>query len=79
MTCKDCIHYDVCQYGPLFNCEGCFDFINKADVQEVKHGKWLLVDGVIETFYKCSLCGFKHQMQEENYCPRCGARMDGEK
>lgn len=57
-----------------------------ADVAEVKHGYW--VDGV------CTNCGVKkpiitayrgfsdvvYQYQGElNYCPNCGAKMDGGK
>ena len=55
------------------------EFIKKqpaADVVEVVHGYWEEVIGDI----RCSVCkisqdnGHKH-----NYCPECGAKMDGEK
>lgn len=72
----------------------CIDKIDNAptaDVQEVKHGKWVLsaeslgiqdVDCV-----KCSLCGELFIVDEDYdfdyikdffiYCPNCGAKMDG--
>lgn len=47
-----------------------------ADVAEVKHGKWEK-DGNGRT---CSECEFKYYANGGlfNYCPKCGARMDGE-
>lgn len=58
-----------------------------ADVQEVKHGKWLPIkawfddDYAIEsdneryqTSWKCSLCGRIELIKEP--CCHCGARMD---
>lgn len=51
-----------------------------ADVQEVKHGQWeeeRLVSGEIK--YTCSKCGqvFQGESLDFNYCPNCGAKMDG--
>ena len=57
MTCKDCIHYDVCEITltdesftddtpqelrDIFYPKGCKHFRNKADYAEVKHGKWIV-------------------------------------
>lgn len=65
---------------------GIYDVINSqptADVQEVKHGKWLYEN------YECSLCGeslrsimdsdsyFSGDFKGCNYCPNCGAEMKG--
>ena len=52
-----------------------------ADVQEVKHGKWIYVDGVLDwADYKCSNCGYIQKFEDDtcfyNYCPTCGAKMD---
>lgn len=55
-----------------------------ADVQEVRHGKWLYEDSDIGwTDYKCSDCGniISTVAQDEDlysYCPYCGAKMDKE-
>ena len=49
-----------------------------ADVQEIKHGEWREHNKI----YICSQCGysFEHEgyLALFNYCPCCGARMDGE-
>lgn len=50
--------------------------IPAADVVEVKCGKWLLDNGCAY----CSACrnNFgKAIMSRANYCPHCGAKMDG--
>lgn len=46
-------------------------------VDAVKHGRWMTVDWAEPRRYGCSEC---HRMvwQLENFCPNCGARMDGE-
>lgn len=45
------------------------------DLQEVKHGHWWDCGSLS---CRCSVCGCKNN-RESNYCPICGARMDGEK
>jgi Zn finger protein HypA/HybF involved in hydrogenase expression len=48
-----------------------------ADVVEVKHGEWI---SECEPHYECSECHhWFHLYQYMNYCPNCGARMDGKK
>ena len=51
-----------------------------ADVQKVRHGEWANEYG----FMTCSLCGYYSSNRDDegiyladNYCPRCGAKMDG--
>lgn len=62
--------------------------IKGEDVQPVKHAKWILFakDNVGRAFY-CSNCrkatttdDFENSPleREEYFCPRCGARMDGD-
>lgn len=54
-----------------------------ADVVEVRHGEWKVVDsdiGYVEL--ECSLCGHKYLSHTEDglpYCSGCGAKMDGER
>lgn len=55
-----------------------------ADVQEVKHGHWIeqakiKKDGEVRlVHWQCSLCGCFLGTNTANYCPACGAKMDGE-
>lgn len=59
-----------------------------ADVNPVKQGKWnthavvkVLCSGeTLDGFCQCTACGdvFPLHYSEYNYCPNCGARMDGE-
>lgn len=47
----------------------------------VKHGRW---EWMTEDMYNCTYCGTINHVKEVmgrpdfNYCPNCGARMDGE-
>ena len=54
-----------------------------ADVVEVKHGKWKYVDGDLGySDLECSECGAITVFFDDerfNYCPNCGAKMDGER
>ena len=56
-----------------------FDDAPAADVQKVKHGKWIYdtAHGAIA----CSACGCinlgYNGRPKPNYCPYCGAKMDG--
>lgn len=46
---------------------------------EQKKGKWI-VTGMFDDFLKCSCCGYKKPWNEDtfNFCPFCGAKMEGE-
>lgn len=50
------------------------------DVQLVKHGRWIFnkpPDDWIMSLYTCDQCGHVED-GKPNYCPNCGAKMDGE-
>ena len=72
------------------NPEICTQEINSipaADVAPVVHGKWVhsrydRSSGQFDVV-KCSRCGLEayamaYHVRDGNYCPRCGARMDGD-
>ena len=50
-----------------------------ADVEPVKHGRWETnsdrPDSLICSICKCGFDMWKHD--PHNYCPNCGAKMDG--
>ena len=62
------------------------DELPAADVAPVLHGRWIEYTKVIipepynkwEQAWKCSECGFDDGFVAYNYCPNCGAKMDGE-
>ena len=74
------------------NPEICTQEINSipaADVAPVVHGRWEREPAsywrwtpsgavaVTRTTYRCGLCG-RGTAVKSNYCPNCGAKMDGE-
>ena len=71
--------YDVSASEVMNDFEEVIDAVPAADVAPVKHGHW-----IYENFYThCSVCGKMAiydkygQEVESDYCPRCGAKMDG--
>lgn len=50
------------------------------DYAPVRHAEWLLC-GTFDDFVGCSCCGYSKPLEFENpnYCPNCGAKMDGGK
>ena len=82
-SCSDCIHFDVCykieHFGrDLENTSPCKQFISK-DVEPVKHGRWVKEKSDVLIHWHCSVCEKCYFLEEPNadYCPRCGAKMDG--
>ena len=61
--------------------------IPAADVEPVKHAKWAYGKRHGQTGYYCSECGTGFAdtnpnaeliAKSHNYCPKCGAKMDGD-
>ena len=46
------------------------------DVAPVVHGRWIMHDDEFGLTCECSVCHIE-TMGDGNYCPNCGAKMDG--
>jgi hypothetical protein len=69
----DCV--DDC----VFHVDTIIDEIEEAptvDVVEVVHGRWLTDSATGISF--CSECNCDAVEADTNYCPECGAKMDGD-
>ena len=51
---------------------------NAPTIDPVKHGRWVHSEYAGIDYYQCNLCGKSVRHTAENYCPNCGARMDGD-
>ena len=91
-TCRDCIHYPVCkdtwadenwnedapkEVKEMFSPKGCENFKPTADVVEERHGVWVKTS--YPEVHRCSCCNKPSNTSHglHNYCPECGAKMDG--
>lgn len=84
MTCKDCIHYNICSLwcSTLERDESynyCNNFKSTDDYVAVKHGYWITLyqSDRGNSIYQCSNCQ-RLEFRASEYCPNCGAKMDGE-
>lgn len=49
---------------------------NAPTIDPVRHGEWIATDD--PWFSACSVCGYiEYECVGSNYCPECGAKMDG--
>lgn len=78
------LSYDKFAYESGYS-DGKLDAMN-IDAVPVKHGEWtdgkrMSLDGTFYWFRECSVCGYEREDDNEekdtNYCPNCGAKMDG--
>ena len=67
----------------MYDVASAINSVPNADVTPVRHGRWEKQNGL----YSCSECGktCPYDVQADvieywacNYCPNCGAKMDGE-
>ena len=50
------------------------------EISRVRHGRWVPAFHVGDCCYRCSECQFlrdAYLLDIGNYCPNCGAKMDG--
>ena len=55
----------------------CINNIKPVDAVEVVHGRWIDVREYCGD-YMCSKCESLYGTSKFNYCPHCGAKMDGD-
>lgn len=71
-------------YLPIHFIDFVIDEMPTANVQLVRHGRWEGYRSIIGDYFKCSECGNHANvptcMGESifDFCPYCGAKMDGE-
>ena len=55
-----------------------FCMLPAENVAPVRHGRWVhhIAGGKQISACWCSVCNVEHET-EQNYCPNCGAKMDG--
>ena len=71
-TLEDAPTIDAC---PYYHHEPTGESFCEKD--DRRHGKWIDIDGD-GTYWLCSVCG-EVLCCNNNYCPNCGAKMDGER
>lgn len=72
-------------YLPIHIKEFVIDDMPTINAVPVKHGKWIWKGEEGDSRFMCSVCKWKENVPTCNgvpdiwqYCPSCGARMDGE-
>ena len=71
--------------GIFGRCEDALKTLPTVDVEPLRHGEWIRdTDHHWDSKYKCSRCEYETDVDTcfgkplYNYCPYCGAKMDGE-
>lgn len=78
---EDIDNYDFTEYTDYSNVIDMIDDAPTADVELVRHGRWIATND--ENKKRCSECDVIHLIAQyphgnANYCPKCGAKMDGD-
>lgn len=76
----DTLLFDSGRHRALINSIQDISVVKAADVQPVKHGRWIITDDVEHFIAVCSECGRtedSRDIKDMLYC-HCGARMDSE-
>lgn len=58
----------------------CIRYMDAADVAPVRHGRWEEAsdgDGIVCPFCRTDFCTIIYDTEHFNYCPNCGAKLDG--
>ena len=72
-------------FVPLDEIDSVIDKAPTIDAEPVRHGRWgetqvIGYDGIHPVYGKpCSKCGYETELYKPNYCPNCGAKMNGGK
>ena len=68
-------------YSPVHFQEFIVDEMPAADVAPVRHGYWVKEKRDVLIHWHCSACEECYFLEEPNaeYCPHCGAKMDGDR
>ena len=60
----------------MYDVASAINSVPAADVAPVVHGRWIMHDDEFGLTCECSACHIE-TMGNGNYCPNCGAKMDG--
>ena len=81
MTDTEHVYSNGTEYVPIYRMKQWFEHCRNqqfpaADVTTVRHGRWIMHDDEFGLTCECSVCHIE-TMGDGNYCPNCGAKMDG--
>lgn len=75
-------------YGDAYISEELAEYIKQVfdeqptiEAEPMKHGKWIEINAAHADYLACSVCKSEYggySAADFDYCPHCGARMDGE-